>query len=55
MPPQADVSNFPYDVAFRDIKYPRLEFKTGTLLVVLPKGENETRILRKHRRWIENK
>ena len=55
MPPQPDVNNFPYDIAFRDIKYPRLEFKTGTLLVVLPKGENETRILKKHRRWIENK
>jgi hypothetical protein len=55
MPPQVDVCDFPYDVVFRDIKYPRLEFKTGTLLLVLPKGENETRILKKHRRWIENK
>jgi hypothetical protein len=55
MPPQVDVCDFPYDVAFRDIKYPRLEFKTGTLLVVLPKGENEMRILKKHRQWIENK
>jgi len=46
---------FPYDVVHRNIKFPRLEFKTGTLLVVLPKGEKETRILKKHRQWIENK
>jgi predicted metal-dependent hydrolase len=55
MPPQTSTFGFPYAVSHRSIKYPRLEFKTGTLLVILPKGENETRILKKHRHWIENK
>ena len=55
MPPQTSMCGFAYDVVHRNIKFPRLEFKTGTLLVVLPKGEKETRILKKHRQWIENK
>ncbi|WP_394698762.1 M48 family metallopeptidase [uncultured Methanoregula sp.] len=37
------------------MKHPRLEFRTGTLLVVLPNGQNEDRILEKHRRWIQRK
>lgn len=45
-----------YSVDFRNIKYPRLEFKTGTLLLVLPKtGEDEKEILKKHRKWILEK
>ena len=46
---------FPYIVSHRDVKHPRLEFRTGTLLVVLPKGQDETRVLKKHRQWIERK
>jgi len=42
-----------YKTAYRNIKYPRLEFRTGNLLVVLPRGvENEKHILEKHKKWI---
>lgn len=50
-------SNEPkYTVAYRDVKHPRLEFKTGTLLVVLPKGkETPQQTLEKYREWIKRK
>ncbi len=42
-----------YEVVHRNIKYPRLEFKTGTLLLVLPKGyEDHSDIIEKHKNWI---
>jgi len=45
-----------YMVDYRDIKYPRLEFKTATLLLVLPRNyPNEVQILEKHRKWIAKK
>lgn len=45
-----------YNIDYRDVKYPRLEFKTGTLLLVLPKNyENEKDILQKHKKWIHKK
>jgi len=48
--------NTHYNIDYRDIKYPRLEFKTGTLLLVLPKNyENEKDILQKHKKWIHKK
>lgn len=48
--------NIGYSVVRRSIKYPRLEFKTGGLLLVLPKGHNGHKILiEKHRDWIYKK
>lgn len=45
-----------YTVAYRDVKHPRLEFKTGTLLVVLPRGkEKPEQALEKYRGWINRK
>jgi predicted metal-dependent hydrolase len=41
-----------YGISRRDIKYPRLEFKTGGLLLVLPKNADEGEIIKKHERWI---
>lgn len=55
MPAQTESLSIPYTVSHRDVKHPRLEFRTGTLLVVLPKGQNEDRVLEKHRQWIERK
>jgi len=52
---QTEAVHFPYTVSHRDVKHPRLEFRTGTLLVVLPYGQNEQRILEKHQRWINKK
>lgn len=45
-----------YEVVRRNVKYPRLEFKTGNLLIVLPKdfGSHEN-ILEKHNAWINKK
>jgi len=45
-----------YTVAYRNVKHPRLEYKTGTLLLILPKGsKNERQTLEKYRKWIQNK
>ena len=44
-----------FEVSFRDVKYPRLEFKTGKLLLVLPFGHSPEVVLNKHKKWIENK
>lgn len=56
MPARAkNVCDFPYSIAHRNVKYPRLEFKTGTMLVILPNGQDEKRILQKHSQWINRK
>ena len=48
--------NPPYNVAYRNVKHPRLEYKTGTLLIILPKGyKNEKQTLEKYKKWIQKK
>ena len=47
--------NIEYKVKYRNIKYPRLEFKTGTLNLILPQGENPMDIIEKHHNWIIKK
>lgn len=50
----ADASN--YSVVFRDVRHPRLEFKTGRLLVVLPRDESTPKqTIEKYREWIKRK
>ena len=44
-----------YKVKYRNIKYPRLEFKTGSLELILPLGENPMDIIEKHNNWIIKK
>lgn len=45
-----------YAVRYRDIRYPRLELRTGSLLLVLPKGyRDETGLLEKHRNWVNKR
>ena len=45
-----------YDVIHRNIKYPRLEVKTGYLYLILPKGyHNPQELLKKHENWIYKK
>jgi predicted metal-dependent hydrolase len=45
-----------YSVDYRNVKHPRLEFKTGSLLLVLPKSyKSEEQILEKYRNWIQRK
>ncbi len=49
-------STISYEVVYRNIKYPRLEFKTGELLLVLPKNyENQSDIIEKHKKWIHRR
>ncbi|MBU4608582.1 MAG: M48 family peptidase, partial [Methanobacterium sp.] len=45
-----------YDVVHRKIKYPRLEIKTGNLILILPQGyNNHQELIEKHKKWIYNK
>jgi predicted metal-dependent hydrolase len=45
-----------YTVEYRNVKHPRCEFKTGTLLIVLPKkGWTPEQVLGKYREWIKRK
>jgi len=55
MPAQTESIQYPYTVSYRDVKHPRLEFRTGELLLVLPHGHDECRMIEKHRNWIEQK
>src|SRR4030042_4859283 len=50
-----ELLNVPYSVSHRNVKYPRLEFRTGKLLRVLPFGRKPGPMLDKHKRWILKK
>jgi predicted metal-dependent hydrolase len=46
-------STINYEVVHRNIKYPRLEFKTGRLLLILPDNYKDyNNIINKHKDWI---
>ena len=47
--------NIPYKVSYRNVKYPRLEFKTGDLLFILPHGHNPNDFIKKYKSWILEK
>ncbi len=42
----------PYRVVRRKVRYPRLEYRTGVLEVILPPGRRAEEVLRRHRTWI---
>jgi predicted metal-dependent hydrolase len=45
-----------YSVFERDIKYPRLEFKTGNLVLIVPKNYgNKDELISRHKKWIQHK
>lgn len=45
-----------YTIIYRNIKHPRLEYKTGTLTLILPKSyNNPEQILQKYQKWIKRK
>jgi len=50
-----ELPNIPYSVSHRNVRYPRLEFRTGELLLVLPFGYKPDPILNKHQKWIRKK
>ncbi len=46
-------STINYEIVHRNIKYPRLEFKTGKLLLVMPKDHKDySDLIEKHQDWI---
>jgi predicted metal-dependent hydrolase len=50
------VTGIQYTLDYRDVKHPRLEFKTGTLQIILPwTYENEKHTLEKYYNWIRRK
>jgi len=49
------LNNYAYKVSYRDIKYPRVELKTGKLLFVLPFGYKPGIIYDRNRNWIYKK
>lgn len=50
-----ELHSIPYRISYRNVKHPRLEFKTGELLFVLPFGHKPRILLEKHRGWILKK
>ncbi len=43
-------------VYYHDVKHPRLEFKTGKLVLILPKNfKNHEALIQKHQKWIQRK
>ena len=50
-----ELHNIPYKVSHRAVKYPRLEFKTGQLLIVLPFSRKPDVLLDKYKGWILKK
>ena len=51
-----DKPNPEYTIIYRNIKHPRLEYKTGTLTLILPKThKNPEQILQKYQKWIKRK
>lgn len=48
-----EISN--YRVSYRKVKYPRIEFTTGELVLILPYGTKPEEIYKKHSNWIERK
>jgi hypothetical protein len=51
-----DKPNPEYTIIYRNIKHPRLEYKTGTLTLILPKThKNPQQILQKYQKWIQRK
>jgi len=53
---KASEPDLPYRIDYRSVKHARLEFKTGSLLLVLPqKYEDRASVIEKHRDWISKK
>jgi predicted metal-dependent hydrolase len=43
-------------IIYRNVKHPRLEYKTGTLTLILPKTyQNPQQIFQKYQKWIQKK
>jgi hypothetical protein len=47
--------DIPHRISYRNIKHPRLELRTGELMVILPFGYDPKILLTKHQNWIIKK
>jgi len=47
-----DIEPIEYKVKYRNIKHPRLEFKSGILEIIMPFGKDPRDIIAKHHSWI---
>lgn len=50
-----ELKDIPHKISFRDIRYPRLEFRTEELILILPKRTDPEEIFRRHKKWIADK
>jgi predicted metal-dependent hydrolase len=50
-----ELENIPHKVSYRKIKYPRLEFTTGELHLILPLNARHEELFKKHNKWIQKK
>lgn len=51
-----DLKNISYEVIYKNIKNPKIQFKAKNLILHLPYGyENELRLLEKYEKWISKK
>lgn len=44
-----------YEVVYRNIRYPRIEFKTEKPVLILPHGYPPEELLEKHKEWLRKK
>jgi len=44
-----------YKVVYRRIRHPRIELKTGEVVVILPEGHDPEQVLKEHEKWIQKK
>lgn len=50
-----ELNEIPHKIAYRKVRYARLEFVTGKLHLVLPYGADPDAVYRRHKRWVEKK
>jgi len=50
-----ELKDIPHKISYRDIKYPRLEFRSGELHLILPQNARLDELFQKHKKWIQDK
>jgi predicted metal-dependent hydrolase len=50
-----ELSEIPHKISYRKVRYSRLEFVTGELHIILPRGTDPEAVFKRHKRWIKKK
>jgi predicted metal-dependent hydrolase len=50
-----ELRDIPHKISYRNVKYPRLEFVSGKLHMILPFGVDGNAVYRRHKKWVEKK